>query len=109
LREERRRFRDPRRASRNREYCFGGNRCAEELQRAGRAGGQRRERIAQAGSLRLLLLVMAVGEVDEAAAAVGVLERVDERALPRREQRGGEDEPREKARQESATWQARPR
>jgi hypothetical protein len=72
LGEERRRFRDARRTVTDNEDCFGRNRCVEELQRPRRTGGQRRERIAQTGGIGPLPVVMAVGEVDEAAAAVGV-------------------------------------
>ena len=50
--------------------------------------GQGADRIAQLGCGRFPVVAMAV-EVDEAALLVDVDQRVDERALPRREQRDG--------------------
>jgi len=61
-------------------------------ERPGRAidnRGQRAERMAQLGCGRFLVVPVAVGKVDEAALLVDVNQRVDERALPRREQRDG--------------------
>ena len=51
--------------------------------------GQRADRVTQPGCGRFLVVPLAVGKVDEAALLVDVNQRVDERALPRREQRDG--------------------
>jgi hypothetical protein len=51
--------------------------------------GQRADRIAQLGCSRFPVVPLAVGKVDEAALLVDVKQRVDERALPRCEQRDG--------------------
>ena len=65
-----------------------GNFGDERLGSSSHHCGQRADRIAQLGRIRLLVVPVAVGQVDEAAVLIDVDQRVDERALPRREQRG---------------------
>jgi len=67
---------------RNCNSCLRACRCARS---------QRGQRIAQARTIGASLAIVTVGEVDEATVLVQMRKRVDKRALPRREKRGGED------------------
>ena len=66
-------------------------RCGDR--RVARARGERGERIAKGGLAGFLVAAMPVGEVDETALLVEMLQRMQQRALPPGEERGREDDP----------------
>ena len=61
--------------------------------RIARTGGERGERVAQRGLAGFLIAGMPVGEVDETALLIEMLERMQQRALPPGKERGREDDP----------------